>query len=304
MNNHSRYKREKPVRARIRASGAPRFSIRSRIRGAAAVVTAIVFLLPALRAEEIVLDDLETVTISGASKPGNWGPIAEVTSSTEVFSQGKQSLRYESPVANDSNAYLGFGRTVMEDWNRYTRLRLRVKCPDPNHGTMFVQLIAYKKDTEYAGVLTHVLLRAQEATMGWKEIDWDISEFDMTQMHRLAFYSYDRKGGAFKWQPGQKLIVFIDDIRLITPDIAVELEDEQEIGITGADFPASAVIAANSIRIGKAPATHEEIMVDEDGSFVSAVMVDEPLAKSEFDIEIRDSSHAGTGAYVFPVTLK
>jgi len=183
-----------------------------------AALAGVVFSAALLEGKDILLDDLENVITSPTPKAGCWSQDTGVTISTETSYQGRQSLRYESAEAVLGGAYIGFSRSVMKDWNRYGKLKVRVRCTDPNHGTVLIQLVAYKETNEYAGALTHVLLAAGETTLGWKEVEWDISRFDLTRMDTLSFYSYDREGGAFKWRKKQKLIMFIDDIRLAEPD--------------------------------------------------------------------------------------
>ena len=268
-----------------------------RVETITVIIAAAALLLPMALAKEIVLDDMENIVVGPIYTADRWEK--DVTTSTEAFSEGKKSLRYESSEAVLGGAHMGTTRWVLKNWNQYTKLRLSVKCTDANHGTMFIQLVAYTKEKKYAGVLTHVLLAAGEETMGWKEVEWDISGFDLTKMNDLIFYSMDIEGGAFKWKKGQKMIMFVDDVRLVAPDIKVVPEDDREITIIGNDFPKSAAIEANSIKVANSNTAHEEIVVEEDGSFECSVTLKETLPDGNYAVKITDDSHEEQGAYTF-----
>lgn len=269
-------------------------------------------------AKEIMLDSLEDVKFapSGQVVAGMWGKNAGFVVSTEKASEGKKSGKFSWGPAIIGKTQIGgpdryISSTWNTSWNGYTTFKMDVFCITPKHGKMMFLLGNYapdeKNEKKWAPIMVW-LLETDEVNIDWKELSVDLLPVDLSNVQYVSSYTIDSEGGfgtGDNWKEGQSITFYIDNLRLVTPDIKIEPlpssgQTGEAVTISGNGFGAKVVIPSDSITIGNSPTTHQEMETDKKGTFDLKVALKNSLATGKYDIVIKDSSHKGQGLYTFP----
>ena len=152
--------------------------------------------------------------------------IGQLAVSTEEKVEGNASLHWAVTAAEVAQRrqtepafeIVAIHRLFGLDFEPYAEVSFNLKCDNPNHPPLYVQLLGVKATN------TLILDRGQ-TTQGWKEVRLDLSKLDIGTsevygkiMNYFRFYS-----SASAFAAGDRLDLYLDNLRLTTRKAPTEV---------------------------------------------------------------------------------